>query len=422
MSRRKKLLIALGFLATLGLGLVLGWTLGGLSAFTLCLRGPTAYGIKIPSSVTVAVSAYPRDEGVLVASVEEGSPAEKAGLRRGDIILSLGGEEVNTPQELCRLIREREPGEEVTLRVRRCEEELTLKATLGLRKRPTVQMWQEGRLIGWQQEEKAYLGVQLCEVPCEVFPAPVISVESGALVVEVEKGSPAEEAGLKEGDIIQFVGTSKIEPDNLPQVIRRHKIGDKVKLLVWRKKGREISGVEFLWATLGEHPDEKGVPYLGVRIAPPPSILEPPVPEEFGFEIFPPGVPLEFVPFPHTRVMVELIDYGFIVMGVAKGSPAQEAGLKEGDVITAIDGKKLKNLGTFHRLMREHRPGDRVTLTVLRKDEELKIAVTLGEHPERKGEAYLGVETYFFWSDPQWRPRIKVNVWSSLYEDLGPLH
>lgn len=66
-------------------------------------------------------------------------------------------------------------------------------------------------------------------------------------------------------------------------------------------------------------------------------------------------------------------------MAVMDGSPAQAAGLKDGDIILEIDGAKIDSKNTLSSFIAAHTVGDKVVLTVLRGKEQLKITVTLGE-------------------------------------------
>lgn len=89
---------------------------------------------------------------------------------------------------------------------------------------------------------------------------------------------------------------------------------------------------------------------------------------------------------------------GAIIMDVAEGSPAEQAGLSEGDVITKIDGEPVEGRRDLVDAIAEHKPGDVITLTVYSPGEEAErqVEVTLAEHPEG-GKAYLGVsfDLYF---------------------------
>jgi hypothetical protein len=79
-------------------------------------------------------------------------------------------------------------------------------------------------------------------------------------------------------------------------------------------------------------------------------------------------------------------DFGESVKGVAfsdvrDGSPAAKAGLKPGDVLIEFDGNKIENLYDFTYALRAHKPGDTVTVKVLRKGEPVEAQVLLTKRP-----------------------------------------
>lgn len=74
-------------------------------------------------------------------------------------------------------------------------------------------------------------------------------------------------------------------------------------------------------------------------------------------------------------------DYGVVVVEIIKNSPATEAGLKSGDVITAIDGDKIESMSDLKRNLYEYKDNDKAELTILRNGEEEKITITLKTKP-----------------------------------------
>jgi len=70
---------------------------------------------------------------------------------------------------------------------------------------------------------------------------------------------------------------------------------------------------------------------------------------------------------------------GCKISGASPGSPAMKAGLKENDIITHFGDKSIKNLYDLTYSLREHKPGDKISVTLLRGDNEIKIDVTLGQ-------------------------------------------
>jgi serine protease DegQ len=93
-----------------------------------------AYLGVVPMPVTEEISGSFNlgvDEGALVQSVSEGSPAAQAGLRAGDVIVDVGGDPIGSPEDLYSALRERDPGDRVDVTVVRGGERETFDATLG---------------------------------------------------------------------------------------------------------------------------------------------------------------------------------------------------------------------------------------------------------------------------------------------------
>ena len=83
---------------------------------------------------------------------------------------------------------------------------------------------------------------------------------------------------------------------------------------------------------------------------------------------------------------------GAFVLTVISGSPAEEAGLRPGDIITEVDGDSLLTDRELADVIAEYEPGDWVRLTVSRGERERMVRVKLGEHPdEPDGRPWLGI-------------------------------
>jgi membrane-associated protease RseP (regulator of RpoE activity) len=125
---------------------------------------------------------------------------------------------------------------------------------------------------------------------------------------------------------------------------------------------------------LGENPDKKGTAYLGVHYFMGPN---------GGFRR---GLPFNGNPnlLPGTQ--------GAIIRNVTANSPAAQAGLKAGDVISAADGKTIDSPQALVDVIASHKPNDQITLSVQHSDgTKSDVKVTLGEDPNKKGAAYMGV-------------------------------
>jgi len=71
------------------------------------------------------------EEGAFVVDITPGSGADRAGLRQGDVILAVDGEEITSNERLGKIVRSHEPGDEVEIRIEREGRERTVRATIG---------------------------------------------------------------------------------------------------------------------------------------------------------------------------------------------------------------------------------------------------------------------------------------------------
>jgi len=211
---------------------------------------------------------------------------------------------------------------------------------------------------------------------------------TGAVIIEILEGSPAEVAGLVAGDVILRVDGEEVGKDGaLADIIRSHAVNDEIELLIVRD-GEKVS----LDVTLGEHPEDVDMPFLGVVARP------------FARGPRAQGIPGGRFEYPHQGHMEEPMPFhhhefefdmmggpGLVVIHVAEGSPAEEGGLLPSDIIVAIDGTEITHFDQFAGIIRSYDPGDGITLSVFRDSEVLELDITLGEHPEEEGRAYLGV-------------------------------
>lgn len=103
-------------------------------------RGFLGVGLTELSPELRAHFGAPEDAGVMVSSVEDGSPADKAGLKVGDIIASIDGKDVKSSWDLRAQVRELKEGEQVPVTVYRDGKAHNLSATIAMRERPELDM------------------------------------------------------------------------------------------------------------------------------------------------------------------------------------------------------------------------------------------------------------------------------------------
>lgn len=140
--------------------------------------------------------------GIYVASVSEGGAASEAGLRKGDVILSVDGVAVNDSATFLEQIGKRRPGDEITLRLRRGAKEITAKATLQNKAGETSLLSPES------VDVEAMLG-GVFETITEKS-AKALDIRGGVQVLKIKQGGLLERARIKEGYIITHINDRPI--------------------------------------------------------------------------------------------------------------------------------------------------------------------------------------------------------------------
>lgn len=172
-------------------------------------------------------------EGILVAEVIEDGPADKAGMKRGDIIVDFNGQTASEVDEFRLNVAQAGVGARVEVEVLRDGDTRKLDVTLG--ERPTRFTQATG-----QPYEGEWLGITVDDVngPVGRRTAPA-DLEEGVVVVGVDADSPAEEAGLGVGDLIEEVDGKDIRSlDDYEEAIDEAKDrGDKPVLFLMRREG-----------------------------------------------------------------------------------------------------------------------------------------------------------------------------------------
>jgi len=140
----------------------------------------------------------PGRQGALVSDVTSGGPAEKAGIRSGDVIVAFNGKEIKDEHDLPQAVASTKPGSAVDVRLLRDGKETTVPVTIA------EMEGEPGKPAGGQELSKN-LGLTVQDITPEIAQRFQMENTKGVVVTEVEDGSPAEDAGFNEGDIIRVI-------------------------------------------------------------------------------------------------------------------------------------------------------------------------------------------------------------------------
>ncbi len=209
-------------------------------------------------------------------------------------------------------------------------------------------------------EQTGYLGIG------------VQAAENGVLVGEVVPGSPADAAGLQQGDVITSINGSAVTADSIREVLSAFNEGDAIDLAVTR--GDETLDLS---ATLAARPD---VIFQGSQI-----------PFSFGL-----------AQRQLLGVTLENSDVGVRIVEVAAGSAAEAAGLQVDDIITSINGSAVEQARDVVRAVREAALGDSLEIDVLRDGETVTVTATLDTQPSAFSFELSGQDMGIRYADGRW--------------------
>jgi serine protease Do len=147
-----------------------------------------------------------KKEGVIIVKVYQDSPAKKAGLKEGDLILTYNQKSVKTTRDLVRMVTDSEVGQKADLVILRNGKEKNIDIKVG--KRPE----DVRRLKQLTNQDKAnFRGMSVKNLDSYLKQKLGIKQDSGVVVVELEDDSPAEASGLQRGDLIEEIENKDIK-------------------------------------------------------------------------------------------------------------------------------------------------------------------------------------------------------------------
>ncbi len=221
---------------------------------------------------------------------------------------------------------------------------------------------------------RSWLGVSLQDLTAKLAKALGVGAEEGALVSDVMKNSPAESAGIKEGDVIvEFNGKRVYDADDLVRAVSKLEPGTKVDVIVMRKNEKKTFQV-----TLGRLPRKRETQAF--------TFPMPRVPEVFAFgygNIL--GMKLMELNEQLGAYFEAPDNRGVLVEEVKKSSAADKAGFKAGDVITRAAGKRVDELRKITRALEDYEEGDKVDFEIVRKGTRKTLTVEIDKEIRERG-------------------------------------
>ena len=196
------------------------------------VRGMLGVQIQVVTPELAKSFGLKEPMGALVAEVNPDSPAAKVGVQRGDIITEFDGTPIKEMHELPRLVANTAPGKSSTLKVLRQGKEKTFTVTIAEMKPEQMSRFMEPQ----GEPEKSSLGMTVQELNPQIARGFQIRETSGVVVVQVEQGSPAAEAGIRPGDLIVEMNGALIQTmKDYHTALGQAKAGSTIRFLVKRQ-------------------------------------------------------------------------------------------------------------------------------------------------------------------------------------------
>lgn len=166
------------------------------------VRGWLGVGIQRVTSQLAKSFGLKEAKGALVSQVFKDTPADRAGIKQGDVILEFDGKKIENFGDLPRTVASTPPGKTVTVKIFRDGKVLTLELTVAEMKEKTE--------VAKAPSEKP-LGITVQDMTPEIARGLGLEEVAGVVVTNVNPHSPAAEAGIRRGDVIQEVNRKPVE-------------------------------------------------------------------------------------------------------------------------------------------------------------------------------------------------------------------
>lgn len=198
-----------------------GWL--GITIQNLTPELAKEFGLKKPS-------------GALVTDISRKSPAEKAGIRRGDVVLEINGKEIRNVESLRNIVAQSKVGSRIKLEVLRNGRTLSVDVSVTEYPQETARAEKEESMEDIFTKDKALAGMSVMDLTRDIAKQLGLSKnDKGVVIVRVDPDSAADEAGLKKGDLIQEVNKKRVRDLNdFNKILPAVRDGDTVLLFINR--------------------------------------------------------------------------------------------------------------------------------------------------------------------------------------------
>jgi serine protease Do len=147
------------------------------------------------------------DSGILVSEVVKNSPAGRAGIEEGDVIVSMDGESAGSVPQFRNRVAGTKPGETVKLEIMRDNSKRNI--SVKLEEKPADEVAAAGG--GDSEAPEQGLGLELHNLTPTLAQQFNLEDRTGVVVTGIEPGSPAEDAGLRPGDLLRSINRKRVE-------------------------------------------------------------------------------------------------------------------------------------------------------------------------------------------------------------------
>jgi serine protease Do len=240
-------------------------------------------------------------------------------------------------------------------------------------------------------EGASWLGVESQEVTSDKVKELKLPAERGVLLGRIVPDSPAAKAGLKDNDVITEINGQRVEGEaQFRRMVHEIPAGRSAQFTIWRDGRSQTINVTLgkseehgnMWFKSAPRAFSFQLPKIEIpEVAPMPGM-------DWGYGVMAGGRP---------RLGIDAEDLsgqfgtyfgapdgeGVLVREVNSGTPAEKAGVKSGDVITSLDGERIRSLGDLREKLAAKRDAKTVKLGLLRNKSEMSLTVEMPPAPGR---------------------------------------